>query len=174
MYLPSSAPVRAFKRAVIAAAGERFTKPLDGPVVVEITALFQRPPSHLTARGELRKGAPTHPGRNLGDVMRKATKGFPGSRWTVKAHVALGRGVTRCARAHRSLTITSLDDGGTGARNASYDQFTITSRSASRATNTARARGPASRDTSAASRRSPPSLRRYRAQYRPVRARRRR
>ena len=68
MYLPSSAPVRAFKRAVVAAAGERFTKPLDGPVVVEITALFRRPPSHLTARGELRKGAPTHPGRNLGDV----------------------------------------------------------------------------------------------------------
>ena len=68
MYLPSSAPVRAFKRAVIAAAGERFKKPIDGPVVVEITALFQRPPSHLTARGELRKGAPVFPGRNLGDV----------------------------------------------------------------------------------------------------------
>ena len=68
MYLPSSAPIRAFKTAVIAAAGKRFRRPLDGPVVVEITALFQRPPSHLTARGELRKGAPTHPGRNLGDV----------------------------------------------------------------------------------------------------------
>ena len=68
MYLPSSAPIRAFKAAVIAAAGKRFRKPLEGPVVVEITALFQRPPSHLTARSELRKGAPTHPGRNLGDV----------------------------------------------------------------------------------------------------------
>ena len=68
MYLPSSAPIRGFKAAVIAAAGKRFRKPLEGPVVVEITALFQRPASHLTARGELRKGAPTHPGRNLGDV----------------------------------------------------------------------------------------------------------
>ena len=68
MYLPSSAPIRAFKTAVIAAAGKRFRRPLDGPVVVEITALFQRPPSRLTASGELRKGAPTHPGRNLGDV----------------------------------------------------------------------------------------------------------
>lgn len=68
MYLPSSAPIRAFKAAVITAAGERFTRPIYGPVVVEITALFQRPPSHLTARGELRKGSPAFPGRNLGDV----------------------------------------------------------------------------------------------------------
>ena len=68
MYLPSSAPVRAFKAAVIAAAGKRFTKPLTGPVVVEITAMFQRPPSHLTGRGELRNRAPVFPGRNLGDV----------------------------------------------------------------------------------------------------------
>jgi len=68
MYLPSSAPIRAFKAAVIAAAGKRFAKPITGPVVVEITALFLRPPSHLTGRGELRKGAPGYPGRNLGDV----------------------------------------------------------------------------------------------------------
>jgi len=68
MYLPSSAPIRAFKAAVIAAAKKRFTKPITGPVVVEITALFRRPPSHLTARGELRNGAPAFPGRNLGDV----------------------------------------------------------------------------------------------------------
>jgi Holliday junction resolvase RusA-like endonuclease len=68
MYLPSSAPIRAFKRQVVTAAVKRFTKPITGPVVVEITAMFQRPPSHLTGRGELRKGAPVFPGRNLGDV----------------------------------------------------------------------------------------------------------
>ena len=68
MYLPSSAPVRAFKRAVVTEAVKRFNKPLTGPVVVEITAMFQRPPSHLTSRGELRKAAPVFPGRNLGDV----------------------------------------------------------------------------------------------------------
>ena len=68
MYLPSSAPIRAFKRQVVTAAVKRFTKPLTGPVVVEITAMFQRPPSHRTGRGELRKGAPVFPGRNLGDV----------------------------------------------------------------------------------------------------------
>jgi Holliday junction resolvase RusA-like endonuclease len=68
MYLPSSAPIRAFKAAVIAAAGKRFEKPTTGPVKVEITALFRRPASHLTARGELRKGATGYPGRNLGDV----------------------------------------------------------------------------------------------------------
>ena len=68
MYLPSSAPIRAFKAAVIAAAGKRFRKPTTGPVRVEITAYFVRPASHLTGRGELRKGVPGHPGRNLGDV----------------------------------------------------------------------------------------------------------
>jgi len=68
MYLPSSAPIRAFKAAVIAAAGKRFSKLITGPVVVEITAYFVRPASHLTGRGELRRGAPTFPGRNLGDV----------------------------------------------------------------------------------------------------------
>ncbi len=68
MYLPSSAPIRAFKAAVIAAAMKRIKNPSRGGVVVEITALFRRPQSHITARGELRNGAPTHPGRNLGDV----------------------------------------------------------------------------------------------------------
>ena len=90
MYLPNSAPVRAFKRAVIAAAGERFPRPLDGPVVVEITALFRRPPSHLTARGELRKGAPTHPGRNLGDVdnlAKGALDALNGIAWLDDAQV---------------------------------------------------------------------------------------
>jgi Holliday junction resolvase RusA-like endonuclease len=68
MYLPSSAPIRAFKAAVIAAAKKQIKNPSKGGVVVEITALFRRPPSHLTARGELRNGAPAFPGRNLGDV----------------------------------------------------------------------------------------------------------
>jgi Holliday junction resolvase RusA-like endonuclease len=68
MYLPSSAPVRAFKAAIIAAARERVRNPFPGGVVVGITAVFRRPPSHMTARGELRMGVADHPGKNLGDV----------------------------------------------------------------------------------------------------------
>ena len=114
MYLPSSAPIRAFKTAVIAAAGKRFRRPLDGPVVVEITALFQRPPSHLTASGELRKGAPTHPGRNLGDVdnlAKGAIDALTGIAWLDDSQVVDLRVAKRWANTDRMTIAVSPWEG---------------------------------------------------------------
>jgi Holliday junction resolvase RusA-like endonuclease len=68
MYLPSSAPVRAFKAAVIATAKAKIRKPTADPVAVRLVAIFARPRSHLTAAGVLRAGAPDRPGKNCGDV----------------------------------------------------------------------------------------------------------
>jgi Holliday junction resolvase RusA-like endonuclease len=68
MYLPSSAPVRAFKAAIIATAKAKIRKPTAEPVAVRMVAIFARPQSHLTAAGVLRAGAPDRPGRNCGDV----------------------------------------------------------------------------------------------------------
>lgn len=68
MYLPSGAPVRAFKAAIQKAVKSRIRKPLECPVMVEISAQFRRPPSHLRADGRPKAGAPMHPGRNLGDL----------------------------------------------------------------------------------------------------------
>ena len=114
MYLPSSAPIRAFKTAVIAAAGKRFRRPLDGPVVVEITALFQRPPSRLTASGELRKGAPTHPGRNLGDVdnlAKGAIDALTGIAWLDDSQVVDLRVAKRWANTDRMTIAVSPWEG---------------------------------------------------------------
>lgn len=113
MYLPLSAPVRAFKTAVIAAAKARFRKPLAGPVRVEITALFRRPPSHLTGHGELRTGAPTHPGRNLGDVdnlAKGALDALNGLAWEDDAQVVDLRVVKRWADVDR--TVVAISSGG--------------------------------------------------------------
>jgi Holliday junction resolvase RusA-like endonuclease len=44
-------------------------EPIADPVYVTATFQFERPQSHLTARGALRGNAPTQPtGRNVGDV----------------------------------------------------------------------------------------------------------
>lgn len=72
MYLPSSAPVRAFKRAIEAAAKAAIRKPWPGPVSVEIECDFARPPSHLGKGGRPKAGAPLAPGRNLGDCDNHA------------------------------------------------------------------------------------------------------
>jgi len=120
MYLPSSAPVRAFKRAVIAAAVKRFLKPLDGPVVVEITALFRRPQSHLTARGELRRGAPAFPGRNLGDVdnlAKGALDALNGIAWLDDAQVVDMRVAKRWNYIDRmTIAISSWEGDHAGSR----------------------------------------------------------
>ena len=50
MYLPSGAPVRAFKAAIQKAVKSRIRKPLECPVMVEISAQFRRPPSHPPLR----------------------------------------------------------------------------------------------------------------------------
>jgi Holliday junction resolvase RusA-like endonuclease len=114
MYLPSSAPIRAFKAAVIAAAGKRFKAPMTGPVVVEITAYFVRPPSHLTGRGELRKAAPTFPGRNLGDVdnlAKGALDALTGIVWLDDSQVVDLRVAKRWADKDRTVVAISPWEG---------------------------------------------------------------
>jgi Holliday junction resolvase RusA-like endonuclease len=70
-YTPSKNGINVYKRAVALAATARakFHKwdRTEGPVAIDIEAVFQRPPSHLTKGGELRAGAPGYPGRRSGD-----------------------------------------------------------------------------------------------------------
>lgn len=68
MYLPSGAPVRAFKAAVQKASREKLRKPIVGGVYLSLVFRFARPKSHLTSKGELRAKAPRWPGKNLGDL----------------------------------------------------------------------------------------------------------
>ena len=68
MYLPTSAPVRAFKAAIRERALAAITTPMPGPVRVTVACTFRRPPSHLGRGGRPRPAAPMAPGRNLGDV----------------------------------------------------------------------------------------------------------
>lgn len=51
-------------------------KPVRGPVAIEMTFTFSRPPSHFTKAGVLRKGAPDFPGHGCGDTdnLAKAVK----------------------------------------------------------------------------------------------------
>lgn len=71
MYTPDG-PIVPYKAAIcLLAAAEarrcRWTL-TDGPIGMSIEWVFARPPSHLTARGELRQTAPTFPGLRCGDV----------------------------------------------------------------------------------------------------------
>lgn len=72
LYTPDAA-VRPFKQAIAIRAGleakRRRWAPAKGQgYAVEIECIFARPPSHLTAAGELRSTAPVWPGLRQGDV----------------------------------------------------------------------------------------------------------
>lgn len=71
VYTPSGA-VGPYKAAIglqaAATARRHGWKVTEGPVQVWIECVFARPPSHLTASGELRKTAPPFPGLRNGDV----------------------------------------------------------------------------------------------------------
>jgi len=72
MYTPAGR-VGPFKQAVgllvTAAARRARWKPVEGlAYIVDIQAVFGRPPSHLAAGGGLRTKAPRWPGHNCGDV----------------------------------------------------------------------------------------------------------
>jgi Holliday junction resolvase RusA-like endonuclease len=68
MYLPSGAPIRAFKAAVQKAAREKLREPIVGGVELTLAFNFARPKSHFTAKGLLKPNAPRWPGKNLGDL----------------------------------------------------------------------------------------------------------
>ena len=75
-YTPKDHPVTAYRQAITIraamaakAAGWQAT---DGPVEVEISCWFQRPPSHATKAGGLRSGAPAFPPRADVDNLAKA------------------------------------------------------------------------------------------------------
>ncbi len=64
-YIAARHPIHAYKAAIQLVARSRIAKPLDGWLVVDIEAVFGRPPSHRTKTG-LSKGAPAYPG-GVGD-----------------------------------------------------------------------------------------------------------
>jgi len=71
MYTPTRNGIGVFKDAIALVAtsvakrhGWRWS---DGPHEIDIVAIFQRPPSHMTKAGELRAGVPSYPGRRNGD-----------------------------------------------------------------------------------------------------------
>ena len=70
-YTPTKNGIGLYKRAIGLAATvrARFAKwdRTEGPVGIDIEAIFARPPSHFTKSGELRAGAPGYPGRRSGD-----------------------------------------------------------------------------------------------------------
>lgn len=79
-YTPKDHPVNAYRQAVavraaLAAKAARWEQ-ASGPVEVEITCQFERPPSHLTksAKGPqcVRSGAPSFPPRSDVDNLAKA------------------------------------------------------------------------------------------------------
>jgi Holliday junction resolvase RusA-like endonuclease len=53
--------------------------PLEGPVALTVDFVFDRPPSHFTKGGRLRKGAPLAPGRpDLDKLIRGLLDGLTG------------------------------------------------------------------------------------------------
>lgn len=71
VYTPSG-PIGPYKAALglmaAAEARRRGWERTEGPVWVMIEWVFARPPSHLTAAGELRATAPAFPGLRCGDI----------------------------------------------------------------------------------------------------------
>jgi Holliday junction resolvase RusA-like endonuclease len=60
-FVPRGHPIHPYRAAVALAAQAAGIKQLAGPLVVEVEAVFGRPPSHLLKSGALRKGAPDLP-----------------------------------------------------------------------------------------------------------------
>lgn len=96
-YVEKGHPIHAYRQAVelaakIAARGG--WKQTDGPVELEILAIFARPPSHLTKTGEPRSTAPAFPPRcdwdNLGKGVADAITNS-GALWVDDDQVVDGR-----------------------------------------------------------------------------------
>lgn len=96
-YVEARHPIHAYRQAIALAAtmAARGGWTLeDGPVVLEVEAIFARPPSHLTKTGEPRAGAPAFPPRcdwdNLGKGVSDAIK-TSGAVWRDDDQVVDGR-----------------------------------------------------------------------------------
>lgn len=103
-YTPTGHPITAYRQAIalaarVAAAGRT---PAAGPVVLEVVAVFGRPPSHLNKSGEPRASAPAWPPKcdwdNLGKGVSDAITDS-GAIWTDDDQVVDGRVVKRYAQA---------------------------------------------------------------------------
>lgn len=74
-YIESSHAIHAYRNAVslLAGAAARMARHelTAGPVVLEVVAVFGRPPSHLNKAGEPRAGAPAFPPRRDWDNIAK-------------------------------------------------------------------------------------------------------
>lgn len=67
-YTPTDHPIHAYRQAIVlaakGAAHARRHQVTDGPVVLEVLAVFGRPKSHLAKNGSPRSSAPTFPPKN--------------------------------------------------------------------------------------------------------------
>jgi Holliday junction resolvase RusA-like endonuclease len=74
VYTPDRNGIGAYRRAIAllatAKAREAGWRTSDGPHVVEIDAVFGRPKSHMTSRGELRSSVPAFPRADVDNVEK--------------------------------------------------------------------------------------------------------
>ncbi len=103
-YVEKKHPIHVYRQAVqlaaVAAARSRRHEPTDGPIVLEVVAVFGRPPSHLAKDGSPRASAPAFPPRcdwdNLGKGVSDAI-GDSKAIWLDDDQVVDGRVVKRYA-----------------------------------------------------------------------------
>lgn len=116
-YVEKGHPIHAYRQAVRLAAQVAATRGgwdrTDGPVVLEVQAVFARPPSHLNKAGEPRASAPAFPPRcdwdNLGKGIADAITDSEVI-WQDDDQVVDGRVVKRYARpGEASRTIVKVE-----------------------------------------------------------------
>lgn len=91
-YVPARHPIHAYRQAVELLARSLGTKPAAGAFVVDIEAVFARPPSHYTKTG-LAKAAPPHPGPDWDNVAKGVQDAITtaGTVWHDDSQVVDGR-----------------------------------------------------------------------------------
>ena len=114
-YVEAKHPIHAYRQAIALAAqvaARGGWERTDGPVVLEVEAIFARPPSHLTKTGEPRAGAKPFPPRcdwdNLGKGVSDAIK-TSGAVFVDDDQVVDGRVRKRyAANGERSRTVVTI------------------------------------------------------------------
>lgn len=71
-YVPAKHPVHAYRQAVALAAKAAGLQPITNAINVQITAQFKRPPSHFTAKGEVKSSAPGWPRADCDNIAKAA------------------------------------------------------------------------------------------------------